>query len=81
MYTDHFALKYLVNKAILGGRICKWLLLFQEDDFEVIVKPRKLNANPYHLWWILTGEDTRNLDGSLPDAHLFSIQMVDDHFA
>ena len=28
MYTDHSALKYLVNKPMLGGRICRWLLLF-----------------------------------------------------
>jgi 2-C-methyl-D-erythritol 4-phosphate cytidylyltransferase len=29
MFTDHSALKYLVNKTLLGGRICRWLLLFQ----------------------------------------------------
>jgi hypothetical protein len=36
-FTDHSALKYLVNKPILEGRICRWLLLFQEFSFEVIV--------------------------------------------
>jgi hypothetical protein len=49
MYTDHSALRYLVNKPVLGGRICRWLLLFQEYDFKVIVKPGKLNAGPDHL--------------------------------
>ena len=39
MYTDYFVLKYLVNKPVLGGRICKGLLLFQEYDFEFFVKP------------------------------------------
>jgi hypothetical protein len=39
MFTDHSTLKYLVNKPMLGGRICRWLLLFQEFEFEVIVKP------------------------------------------
>jgi hypothetical protein len=29
MFTDHLELKYLVNKSVLGGRICRWLLLFQ----------------------------------------------------
>jgi hypothetical protein len=81
MYTDHSALRYLVNKPVLGGRICRWLLLFQEYDFEVIVKPGKLNAGPDHLSWILTGEDAGNLDDSLPDAQLFSVKMVDDQFA
>jgi hypothetical protein len=44
MFTDHSSLKYLVNKPVLGGRICRWLLLFQEFHFEVIVKTVKLNA-------------------------------------
>ena len=39
MYTDHSTLKYLVNKLVLGGRICRLMLFFQEYDFEVIVKP------------------------------------------
>ena len=33
MYRDHFALRYLVNKLVLGGRTFRWLLLFQEYDF------------------------------------------------
>jgi hypothetical protein len=80
MYTDHSTLRYLVNKPVLGGRICRWFLLFQEYDFEVIVKPGKLNAGPDHLSHILSGEDAGNLDDSLPDAHLFAVQMVDDYF-
>ena len=36
-YTDHQALKYLVNKPLHHGRICHWLLLFQEFEFEVVV--------------------------------------------
>ena len=28
MFTDHLALNYLVNKPVLGGKICRWLLLF-----------------------------------------------------
>jgi hypothetical protein len=49
MFTDHLTLKYLVNKSVLGGRIYQWLLLFQEFDFKVIVKPGKLNAGLDHL--------------------------------
>jgi hypothetical protein len=43
IFIDHSSLKYLVNKPMLGGRICRWILLFQEFDFEVIVKPGKIN--------------------------------------
>jgi hypothetical protein len=28
MYTDHYALMYQVNNPVLGGRICRCLLLF-----------------------------------------------------
>jgi hypothetical protein len=60
MFTDHLALKYLVNKLVLGGRICQWLFLFQEFDFEVIVKPGKLNAGPDHLSRVTNGEEPMN---------------------
>jgi hypothetical protein len=76
MYIDHFVLKYLVNNPVLGGRICAWLLLFQEYYFKFIVKLGKLNAGPDRLSWILTGKDAGKLDDTLRDAHLFSFQMV-----
>ena len=80
MFTDHSALKYLVNKPVLGGRICRWLILFQEYDFEIIVKPGRLNLGPDHLLRLKLGEEPTSLDEGLPNAQLFSIQMVDDYF-
>jgi hypothetical protein len=78
MFTNHFALKYLVNKPVLGGRICRWLLLFQEIDFEVIIKIRKLNAGLDHLSRITNGEEPTNLEDKIPNAHLFLVQIVDE---
>jgi hypothetical protein len=66
MFTYHSTLKYLVNKPVLGGRICRWLLLFQEYDFEVVVKLGKLNAGLDRLSHILSGEDASNLDDDFP---------------
>jgi hypothetical protein len=80
MLTDHSALKYLVNKPVLGGRIYRWLLLFQEFDFEVIVKPGKLNTGPDHLSRITNGEEPMNLEDNFLDVQLFSVQIVDDYF-
>jgi len=80
MYTDHSTLRYLVKKLVLGGIIYILLLLFQEYDFKVIVKPGKLNAGPKIFSWILIGEYVGNLDDSLPDELLFSVQMVEDNF-
>jgi hypothetical protein len=78
MFTEHSSLKYLVNKLVLGGRICRWLLLFQEFGIEVIVKPGKLNAGLDHLSRITNGEEPTNLEGNFPDAQLFSVQIDDE---
>jgi len=80
MYTYYYALKYLVNTPVLGGRICRWLVLFQEYDFEVVVKPGKLNAGLDHLSCILIGEDASNLDDNFPYPRLFAVRVVDDYF-
>jgi hypothetical protein len=68
MFRDHSTLKYLVNKLVLGGRNCKWLLLFQEFDFDVIVMPGKLNIGPDHLSRITNGEEPTNLEDKFLDA-------------
>jgi hypothetical protein len=81
MFTDHSSLRYLVNKPVLGGRICRWILLFQEFDFEVVVKPGRLNAGPDHLSRITNGEEPSNLEDNFPDAQLFSVHIVDEYFA
>jgi len=53
---------------VFGGTICKWILLFQEYDFEVVLKLCKLNERPDHLSHILSGEEEGKLDDSFPDA-------------
>ena len=73
MFTDHSALKYLVNKPVLGGNICRWLLLFQDYEFEIIVKLGRLNVGPDHLSKLELGEEHVSLEDCMPDAQLFSI--------
>ena len=68
MFTDHSTFQYLVNKPVLGGRICRWLILFQEFDFEIVVKPGRLNAGPDHLSHIENGEEPTNIEAGLPNA-------------
>ena len=57
-------------------RICYWLLLFQEFEFEVVIRPDKLNVGLDHLCRIETGEDSIGVEDDLPDAHLFRIEEV-----
>ena len=80
MFIDHSTLKYLVNKPILGGNICHWILLFQEFDFEIIVKPGHLNDGPDKLSQIETGKEPTNIEEGLPDAQLFRVNMADDYY-
>jgi hypothetical protein len=81
MFTDHSTLKYLVNRPVLGGTICRWILLFQEFYFEVIVKPGKLNVGPDHLSRVPNGEEPTILEDNFPNTHLFLVQIVDEYFA
>jgi hypothetical protein len=76
LFTDHSALKYLVNKPVFEGRICRWLLLFQEFSFEVIVKPEKCNVGPNQLSRLESGESGRAIDDYLPDAYLFWVEAI-----
>jgi hypothetical protein len=68
MFIDHYALKYLFNKPMLGGRICRWLLLLQKYDFEIMVKPGRMNKGPNHLSRLEHGEEPTSLDDTLSDA-------------
>jgi hypothetical protein len=56
------------------------LLLFQELDFEVIVKPGKLNARPDHLSRVTNGEEPTKREDNFHDAQLFSVQVYDEYF-
>ena len=81
MFINHSALQYLVNKPVLGGKICRWLLLFQEFDFEIIVKQRGLNVGPNPLSCIEIGEEPTNNDYGFLDAQFFWVEIIDDHNA
>lgn len=68
-FTNHSNLKYLVNKRILEGRICKWIFLFQEFTFEVIVKPVRF------MWDLIIsqGWDKEKLEDTLMINYHMSI--------
>jgi hypothetical protein len=73
MFSNNFALKYLLNKPVLGERICIWILLFQEYDFDIVVKPGKMNKEPNHLSRIEHEEEPTSLEDTLPNAQFLAI--------
>eukprot|EP00253_Pinus_taeda_P036123 PITA_36123 len=74
-YIHKFLEVYLDDWIVFG-----WLLLFQEYDFEVIVKSGRLNAGPNHLSRIETSEEPTNLEEGITDAQLFAVCIADGHF-
>jgi hypothetical protein len=64
----------------LGGRICRWLLLFQGYGFDIVFNLGRMNKGPDHLSRIEHGQEPTILDDTLPYAQLLSIKKVDDHF-
>jgi hypothetical protein len=75
-FTDHSTLKYLVNQAMLEGRICRCLLLFQEFSFEFIINPGRCNIRPDHLSRLELGESGGAVDDHLLDADLLGIEAI-----
>jgi hypothetical protein len=41
MFTDHSTLKYLVNKPVLGGRICRWLCYFRNMILRLWIRQKE----------------------------------------
>lgn len=78
-FTDHSALKYLVNKPVLEGGICRWLLLFHEFLFEVVIKPGRCNIRPDHLSRLESRESGGAVDDQLPDADLFRVEAIPEY--
>ena len=62
------------------GGFFHWLLLLQEFNFEIIVKPDRLNLGPDHLSRIESGEEPTSVEDNLLDAQLFAITMFDDQY-
>jgi hypothetical protein len=77
MFTNHSVLKQLVNKPMLGGRICRWLLLF---DFEIMVKLGRMSKGLDHLSRLEHGEEPNSLEDTLSDAQLLAIRKINDYF-
>jgi len=44
VHTNHFAIKYLINKPLTSGRVTRWLILLQEFNITIIDRPGKSNV-------------------------------------
>ncbi|CAM6124052.1 unnamed protein product [Calypogeia fissa] len=74
-HTNHNSLKYMVNKPDLTGRIAQWMLLLQEFNYEVVVRPGKGHTNADFFSKIDGETDTSDVDDTFPDEDVFSIRV------
>ena len=80
-HTDHDALKYMINKPLLSGRIARWILLLQEFNFTIEIRPGKRHANADHLSRLTNELGKEPIPDALPDANLFVIDVIPTEYA
>ena len=81
-HTDHVAIKYLMNKPSIIGKLARWLLFLQEFDITVIDKPKKVNVVANYLSKIHHDEeDTTLIYDTFPDEYLFHIAIQTPWYA
>jgi len=59
IYTDHAAMKYLLNKADSKPRLIRWILLLQEFDLVIMYKKGSENLVADHLSRVVNEEVTQ----------------------
>jgi transposase InsO family protein len=77
-HTDHDALKHMVNKPDVTGRIARWIVLLQEFDYEVKVRPGKQHANADFFSRLDGVPSLKNVDDCFPDETLFQVNINSD---
>ena len=77
-HMDHDALKYMINKSQLSGRIAMWVLLLQEFTFTIHVRPCKKHANADHLSWLTNELDGDPIPDSFLDVDLFVVDVISE---
>ena len=75
-FVNDMALRYLVNKPDLSGRLARWILLLTEFDYTVQYKPGKMNLQADHLSRLSTETGIEEMDDEFPDRWLFGVQKV-----
>jgi hypothetical protein len=73
IHTDHYVIKFLMNKPITNGRITRWLLLLQEFNITIVDRPGKENLVADFLSRIHNNDENTPIDDSFPNKYLFVV--------
>ena len=74
IFTDHLALKYLLNKQNAKARLIRWVLLLQEFNLQIRDKKGVENVVVDHLSRLTIAHNTDNRP--INDEFLISTQKV-----
>ena len=66
----------MINKPQLSGRIARWILLLQEFNFTMDIRPGRQHANADHLSRVLNELGYDPVPDALPDANLFAVDVI-----
>ena len=66
----------MLNKPQVVGKIWRWLLLFQEFDFDILLHSNKKHVLVDHLSRIESHEVATNIDDKLLDEILFKVDAT-----
>lgn len=72
-HTNHSAIKYLVNKTTISGKLARWLLLVQIFNITIVDKLGKANVLANFLSKLHLPNNPTTIDDSFPNEHLFPL--------
>ena len=81
VHTNHFSIRFLMNKPITNGRVTQWFLLLQEFNITIVDQPCRENLVLDFLSRIQHDDDAKPIDDTFPDEHLFVVYVQTPWFA
>eukprot|EP00253_Pinus_taeda_P016593 PITA_16593 len=73
VHTDHYAIRYLMNKPVTNGRVTRWLLLLQEFNITLLDRPGQQNTVADFLSRIQNTNEDSPVEDKFLDEYFFAV--------
>jgi len=81
IHTNHYSIRYLMNKPIENGMVTIWLLLLQEFNITVLDRPGRKNLVVDFLSIIHNEEHATPINNDFHNEHIFVVSTNSPWFA